>query len=38
MVTPHIAWISFEARKRIMQTTYENVVAALEGRAVNVVN
>lgn len=38
IVTPHNAWISFEARRRLMQTTFDNVKAALEGRPQNVVN
>lgn len=38
IITPHIAWVSFEARKRMMQSTYQNIVHALEGKAENVVN
>jgi glycerate dehydrogenase len=38
IITPHNAWISFEARKRLMQTTLDNVLAALSGKPVNVVN
>lgn len=38
IITPHNAWISFEARNRVMQTTLENVKAALGGHPVNVVN
>lgn len=38
MITPHNAWISFEARSRIMQVTVENVTAALNGKIKNVVN
>lgn len=38
VITPHVAWSSFEARKRLMQTTYENVAAALAGKPQNVVN
>ncbi len=38
IITPHIAWISFEARQRLMQLTFENVKAALEGHPQNVVN
>jgi glycerate dehydrogenase len=37
IITPHNAWISFEARKRIMETTINNIKQALEGKAVNVV-
>ena len=38
IITPHNAWISFEARKRLMQTTLDNILAALSGKPVNVVN
>ena len=38
IVTPHIAWISFEARQRIMQTTVDNMAAALAGRPIHLVN
>ena len=38
IITPHNAWISFEARKRLMQTTLDNILAALSGNPVNVVN
>lgn len=36
-LTPHIAWATVEARRRLMQTTCENVAAFLAGRPVNVV-
>ncbi len=38
IITPHNAWISFEARNRIMRVTVENVTAALNGKSKNVVN
>lgn len=38
IITPHNAWISLEARSRIMQVTLENVTAALKGHPQNVVN
>lgn len=38
LITPHNAWMSREARQRIMQTTFENVKAALAGKPPNVVN
>ena len=38
IITPHNAWISIEARRRIMQTTYDNVARVLAGRPQNVVN
>ena len=37
IVTPHVAWISFEARKRIMETTVNNIKQAVDGKPVNVV-
>lgn len=36
--TPHIAWMSFEARQRIMTVTALNIEAFLKGKPVNVVN
>ena len=38
IITPHMAWISKEARTRIMQTTLENVRQALAGKPQHVVN
>jgi glycerate dehydrogenase len=38
IVTPHIAWISKEARQRIMAQTVQNVESFINGKAVNVVN
>ena len=38
IITPHNAWLSFEARQRIMRTTLENVRLALDGKPQNVVN
>lgn len=38
IITPHNAWLSFEARQRIMNTTFENVRLALEGKPQNKVN
>ncbi|MEJ7587004.1 MAG: D-2-hydroxyacid dehydrogenase [Ferruginibacter sp.] len=38
IITPHNAWISFEARNTLMQTTLDNVRAALKGNPQNVVN
>ncbi len=38
IITPHNAWLSFEARKRIMDITFLNVKNAIEGRPQNVVN
>ncbi|NQU11328.1 D-2-hydroxyacid dehydrogenase [bacterium] len=38
LITPHIAWATLAARRRLMQTTAENVVAFLAGTPQNVVN
>lgn len=38
IITPHIAWISFEARQRIMAITAQNIKTFLKGHAINVVN
>jgi glycerate dehydrogenase len=38
IITPHMAWLSKEARTRIMQTTLENVQQALAGKPQHVVN
>lgn len=38
MITPHISWASKEARQRIMDTTFKNVKAYMEGHPQNVVN
>jgi glycerate dehydrogenase len=38
IVTPHMAWLSKEARQRIMTTTLENVRRALSGTPQHVVN
>lgn len=38
IITPHIAWASFEARSRLMGIFRENVKAFLSGNPVNVVN
>jgi glycerate dehydrogenase len=37
LITPHNAWLSFEARQRILSTTLENVKAALAGKPQNMV-
>ncbi|MDX2045427.1 MAG: D-2-hydroxyacid dehydrogenase [Chitinophagaceae bacterium] len=37
-ITPHHAWMSREARQRIMDTTVRNIEAYLKGAPVNVVN
>jgi glycerate dehydrogenase len=38
VITPHIAWMSKEARQRIMNMTTENIKAFLKGNPVNVVS
>ena len=38
IVTPHIAWATLAARKRLMKTTAENIAAFLGGSPINVVN
>ena len=38
LLTPHIAWATLEARRRLMAITAENVAAFIKGRPVNVVN
>ncbi len=38
IITPHNAWISTEARNRMMQVTLENIKAFLKGAPQNVVN
>jgi glycerate dehydrogenase len=37
-ITPHIAWATKAARKRLLDTAVDNVRAFLEGRPQNVVN
>lgn len=37
LITPHIAWAPIEARRRIMQTSEENLRAFLDGNPVNTV-
>jgi glycerate dehydrogenase len=37
LITPHIAWATFEARKRLMDKTVENVQAFLEGKPQHVI-
>ena len=37
-ITPHIAWATFEARKRLMEIAVDNLNQYLSGHPVNVVN
>jgi glycerate dehydrogenase len=38
VLTPHLAWTSLEARRRLVRTSTDNVRGILEGRPINVVN
>ncbi|HEY6978782.1 MAG TPA: D-2-hydroxyacid dehydrogenase [Chitinophagaceae bacterium] len=38
IITPHTAWISREARQRIIDTTAKNIEAFLEGKPIHVVS
>jgi glycerate dehydrogenase len=38
IITPHIAWASLAARRRLMEASVKNVEAFLAGRPVNLVN
>ncbi len=38
LATPHIAWATLEARRRLMGTTAENIAAFVAGNPINVVN
>jgi glycerate dehydrogenase len=38
IITPHIAWMSLGARRRLMATTAQNIAAFLAGKPQNVVN
>jgi glycerate dehydrogenase len=38
IVTPHLAWASLPARRRLMQASVRNVEAFLAGKPINVVN
>jgi glycerate dehydrogenase len=38
LLTPHIAWMSWEARQRLLQTTIDNIRRALSGAPQHVVN
>jgi glycerate dehydrogenase len=38
IITPHIAWASLEARRRLMKTTADNIGSFLKGNPQNVVN
>ncbi|HET9959091.1 MAG TPA: D-2-hydroxyacid dehydrogenase [Polyangiaceae bacterium] len=38
IITPHLAWTSLAARKRLLRTTVENVRGILQGKPINRVN
>lgn len=38
LITPHVSWLPTEARRRILQTTAQNIRAYLAGHPQNVVN
>lgn len=38
VITPHVAWATFEARERLLESTVENVRAFLGGSPINLVN
>lgn len=38
LITPHVAWASLAARRRLMQTTADNIAAFIKGQPINVVN
>jgi len=38
LLTPHIAWATLAARRRLTQTTAENIAAFLRGQPIHVVN
>ena len=37
-ITPHIAWSTLEARKRMVETTIKNIASFMENRPSNIVN
>lgn len=37
-ITPHIAWASFETRKRLVGILYDNITAFINGKPQNVIN
>jgi glycerate dehydrogenase len=38
IITPHLAWATLAARRRLMRTTADNIAAFARGRPINVVN
>ena len=37
VITPHVAWASYEARKRLLQMAADNLAAFIKGDVLNVV-
>jgi glycerate dehydrogenase len=37
-ITPHIAWATWDARRRLMDTAFENAAAFVRGERINLVN
>ena len=37
IITPHLAWASIEARKRVVEETYKNIEAFCRGEQRNIV-
>ncbi len=38
MITPHIAWMTTQARCRLLETTAQNIAAFLQGNPIHIVN
>jgi glycerate dehydrogenase len=38
LITPHMAWATYEARSRLMDTAVENIAAFVAGKPQNVVS
>lgn len=38
LITPHVAWATVEARRRMMAVTVQNIAAFIEGHPINVVD
>jgi glycerate dehydrogenase len=38
VITPHMAWASTEARNRVVEETYKNILAFTNGEDRNIVN
>jgi len=38
IITPHIAWATYEARKRLINIAVQNLKAFTEGKSINVIN